>query len=107
MLRSDPRVSWAELVSREGESADPAAVVAPQAATSGDPILRDRPEPGKPDYVLPGYIPKQPGSNGGKLSWAEKLAATELPPGLEKRLEATTPVPWWMIALLGLALLRR
>jgi hypothetical protein len=69
-LRQDDRIRSFSLI-RQAPLED-AVVVTPGSPA---PVEETRPTPGRPQMKLPGYIPKNPGSNGGKLSWDEKRAA--------------------------------
>jgi len=129
LLRQDQRVGWAELIKQEEWhdttkqfETPPVQRECPYGWRSptecyditdtdrpGYPVPETRPEPGTPEMKLPGYIPKMPGSNGGKLSWDEKVAAGLGPAIQEIKAEARQKVsiPWWLLLLGAWAISRR
>ena len=101
LLGGDPRVEWAEMTGSEALLRCPEP---PRECKSCPPVVEEaRPEPGKPQLVLPGYIPKFGGPP--HLTWDEKLAAASSP-ALDA-LGRQASVPWWMILLLAALALRR
>jgi hypothetical protein len=103
LLRQDQRVGWAEIIRQDPIDA---SVMPAMDVSSGLPVPESRPEPGKPELKLPGFIPRMgPGSNGGKLSWDEKVAA-----GLGPAIQAAKQpacIPWWLLLLGAWAISRR
>jgi len=102
LLRQDQRVGWAELIRQD--PIDKEGVIPAMNVPPGLPVEPARPEPGKPALQLPGYIPKQPGSNGGKLTWDEKAAAAVGP--VLVKMEEPACLPWWLL-LVGAYLISR
>lgn len=100
LLMQDPRVLEAVLVG--GESEDVVAV--------GDAsyVHESRPEPGKPEIALPGYIPKLPNSATKSLSWEEKLASqAPAAPDVAPPAPSPSKIPWWAWLAAAWALSRR
>lgn len=103
LLKQDQRVGWAEIVRQD--PIDEGAVVPAADVPGGVPVPETRPEPGKPEMKLPGYIPRMgPGDSGGKLTEDEKLAAGLGP--LVQQAKQPSGIPWWLL-LLGAYMLSR
>jgi len=103
LLKQDQRVGWVEIIRQD--PIDESVVVPAANVPPGLPVSETRPEPGKPEMKLPGYIPRNgAGENGGKMSWDEKTA-TEVGPVVMAKAEKS--LPWWLLLLGAFMLTRR
>lgn len=102
LLKQDSRVLGASLIAQQNLdcSSRPAGWAEPIV------VQETRPEPGKPEMHLPGYVPKDT-STGTAMTWEEKKAAEAPATGGVVAQAAAAAVPWWAWLLGAFFLLRQ